>query len=361
MEMNVSHLKRYLAASILVVTLLMVFLPGGKRTQALSLQPRCTPSWQYVDSSGPGEGGINNSLSAVAAFSPTQAWTVGRTYIYFNDFGYYPIDWKLNGSSWDDAGIPFGYGYSFYPGVFTAVADSSPNDVWVAGQQLVHWNGKSWRFFGNPGKVRISALAVLSPKNAWAVGSNVIQHWNGKSWSVVSNPGTGGLAGLTAISPNDIWAVGTDSSQNPETLHWNGSSWSVIPSPSTGSGGLVSVTAVSSNDVWTAGGSFIEHWDGSTWSIVPSPTPPGSSTLTSIAAGAANDIWAVGTFIDFNNILAEHWDGTQWTLAPIPSPNLDEEANFYAITHVPGTGEYWAVGNRGVIDGIDTLTELYTC
>ena len=64
-------------------------------------------------------------------------------------------------------------------------------------------------------------MAVLSPCNAWAVGSygngttdqTLIERWNGSAWKQVPSPDPGGsavfniLSGVAATSSSNAWAV----------------------------------------------------------------------------------------------------------------------------------------------------------
>ena len=110
----------------------------------------------------------------------------------------------------------------------------------------------------------LSGVAVLSPCNAWTVGSfengggqqTLVEHWNGAAWTVVPSPDPGsaddGLAGVRAVSASDIWAVGADDNPGIEQtliVHWDGHTWAHVTSPNPGGPGgfhaLNGVTAIS--------------------------------------------------------------------------------------------------------------------
>lgn len=70
--------------------------------------------------------------------------------------------------------------------------------------------------------VQLNSVAVLSPCDAWAVGSfrgsggdqTLTEHWNGASWRVLASPSPGTSAvlnGVRAVSPTSAWAVGPTS------------------------------------------------------------------------------------------------------------------------------------------------------
>jgi hypothetical protein len=96
----------------------------------------------------------------------------------------------------------------------------------------------------------LSGVAVLSPCDAWTVGSlnnssglqqTLVEHWNGTAWTVVPSPDPGSLddalAGVRAVSASDIWAVGADDIPGIEQtliVHWDGHTWSHVTSPALG-------------------------------------------------------------------------------------------------------------------------------
>jgi hypothetical protein len=133
-------------------------------------------------------------------------------------------------------------------------------------------------------------VKVLSPGNAWAVGSfsshfiqsDLILHWNGISWKRVPSPSPGygkfgaALWGVTATSATSVWAVGcTDgcfTPGNPQIERWNGTSWKQMAAPVTPYAiyALSGVAATSASNVWAVGGGgpvtaesgAIAHWNG---------------------------------------------------------------------------------------------------
>src|SRR6266536_3205590 len=140
--------------------------------------------------------------------------------------------------------------------------------------------------------ILLSALS-LKTTEAKATTSKVSQNQYSSTscqWSVVPSPNgssSSGLSAVAVVSANDVWAVGSSGSQRSggQTLieHWNGTSWSVVtsPSPATGNNELFSVSAASASSIWTVGfltnntsgqtpndQTLIEHWNGSSWSVV---------------------------------------------------------------------------------------------
>lgn len=69
------------------------------------------------------------------------------------------------------------------------------NDVWVAGEVLLHFDGATWnRFTSVPGAV--SGLAVVGSSNLWASTGSGLYQWNGTDWQAKFTP-----AGHTVGAP----------------------------------------------------------------------------------------------------------------------------------------------------------------
>src|SRR5215472_926097 len=228
----------------------------------------------------------------------------------------------------------------------TAVSADSPSDAWAVGDDpalALHWNGTRWvqTAVPNLGGSALLGVSALSASDAWAVGTHgggngktLILHWNGKTWTQVRSPnvnGNGGLFGVAALSPANAWAVGAytpGKGTKTLVLHWNGKAWTQVPSPSPGTppvrDSLEGVTAVSSSDAWAVGArgskTLVLHWNGKTWAQVPSPSPRGIGIgpftfLDGVSALSATDAWAVGCACtsDTDITLVLHWNGKTWT------------------------------------------------
>ncbi len=190
--------------------------------------------WREIHHPDPGSG--FDLLTGIAAISTNDVWAIG---LFSNENNSIEIGEDLfehwNGTSWTVIPSP-------HPGVrgntLSAIAAVSTNDVWTVGNTvndnsvtdtlIEHWNGKVWSTVKgqNPGTVSnaLSAIVALSAHNIWAVGSSsndassqqaqpLIEHWNGTAWSTVTSPNIGtNNTTLTAAGPvphsTHIWAVG---------------------------------------------------------------------------------------------------------------------------------------------------------
>jgi hypothetical protein len=204
-------------------------------------------TWTQQQVQEPAGGG---SFSSVAAISATDAWAVGH--IGENNLGpWMTLIEHWNGQKWTIVPSPnpssvsdglAGVAASSARNVWAA--GSSSNGT-VNATLMEHWNGSKWVVVPSPtptGDVYLEGVAVGSPTDAWAVGytrpttcsplcGTAALHWNGKRWAVVPSvnpPGSGlsTLEGVAIISPSNAWAVGTADDWSATVIeHWNGSEW----------------------------------------------------------------------------------------------------------------------------------------
>jgi hypothetical protein len=277
---------------------------------------------------------------------------------------------------------------------------TSKASCWAVGQrkqrsaevnEMLHWNGTSWRGVSVPSPSGTStgatselyAVRCLNAGNCWAMGATtknnatyfaVALHWNGKRWSKQSVPQPGGkkvwdytsLADSTCITAADCWAVGGYGYQYGDSLkgsnlvlHWNGKRWSKstgIPSPAGSGWGkesfLDAVRCVSATScvadgellkVTTGGLIFLNealHWNGKRWSKQSVPQPGGTASgaqnaLYGLACGSSTSCWGVGYYgtskpTDQNRNEILRWNGTKWTTAQrIPDPGGSAGTEIY--------------------------------
>jgi hypothetical protein len=274
--------------------------------------------------------------------------------------------------------------------------------------QVLRWNGETWRKFSvpNPGGTGADSVSELfavrcaATADCWAVGErsgsgallNQALHWNGNHWTAVrtldpGGQGSGNISELedsTCITSADCWAVGDFGSgtEGPtekrinQVLHWNGKKWSrlrVVNPGGTGIGHvntLYSVRCLSANnctavgDYGTTSASGVLrnqalHWNGKKWARANTPNPGGTkpggmNEAFALGCGAADSCWGAGSYgstkspvTNLNEIL--HWNGTTWTKVTTPNPDgtgTGAGNELFAATCV-SSANCWAVGNYG--------------
>jgi hypothetical protein len=260
-------------------------------------------------------------------------------------------------------------------GFLFGVAATGARNAWAVGSGgrdpldrhskvlIMHWNGSTWKRAATPRFPDASALmgvAVLSARNAWAVGQDgadfggdsngkaLILHWDGQAWKQVRSPIPGTRAALdsvAAVSARDIWAVGQTNSGRALIVHWNGTAWHQVRAPAAG-GALFSLSTAHDN-IWavgmTRGGApLVIQWNGTSWRKVVSPAH--SDQLNGIAVMSSGSVWAVGTRVtapaDGTHPLIIHWNGARWSRVHSP---LTGGLGFLGLARAPGR-KAWAVG-----------------
>lgn len=218
----------------------------------------------------------------------------------------------------------------------------------------------------------LAGIGVVAPaaRSAAAAATGPVGLTCGGAWSIVASPNVSAannaLQGVAIVSRKNAWAVGYSASTvtsvtSTLTEYWNGTRWRIVPSPSAGSAqnNLQAVAAVPhTHQLWAVGGfintggapqTLIEHWNGTSWTVVPSPSPGASNNgLNAVVALSARNAWAAG--LQDGQPLIEHWDGTSWTIVASPAVT----GNLLGLTSVPGTSQLWASGGNGA-----TLTEHF--
>ncbi|HET7015149.1 MAG TPA: hypothetical protein VFI65_14625 [Streptosporangiaceae bacterium] len=267
-----------------------------------------------------------------------------------------------------------------------SVAALSAAEAWAVGDYFVagtgkqpplieHWTRGRWRLVrspavGGPSGGYLHSVAVLSPKNAWAVGgagnAALIEHWNGKTWHVVpagparvKNTGTT-LTGVTASSAKSVWAVGSVTTSRglvPLIEHWNGTRWRAVRCPDPGGPSandyLTAVTA-SKAGVWAAGTSapgnvyrtVVLALIHGRWRLQKSPNPSGLGNWLGAVSAVGPRVLAAG-FGGYDNpavaqTLVMHRSGSVFRLDKTPARGVGAQDELYGVAATSSGG--WAVG-----------------
>jgi len=250
-------------------------------------------------------------------------------------------DFRINDQPLDpEAGAHCRYGC--LPG-FGDVWASAPDDVFVAGSQLVHYDGANW------------VEQLDQPENMWGIwgssGSDVfavgdngsVYHYDGSAWSGPTTAAAGRLFGVHGNAWNDVYAVGL----NGALVHFDGSAWSAVPLGTTEH--LVGIWTSSPYVFVAAQHGTIHMYDGSVWTSQPidPTTPVGLIRLWGTSPG---DVYAVG----FNGAFY-HYDGAVWTPVDLGTglALIDVWQSSASDVHLAGN---W--GSFGHYDGSWTMGHL---
>ncbi|MFI5896124.1 hypothetical protein ACIA5D_39090 [Actinoplanes sp. NPDC051513] len=156
------------------------------------------------------------SLAAVDATGPGDAWAVGSATTDIASAPLTPLTLHWNGTSWVSMTLPAPAGTAL-----TGVDARTPSDVWAVGSTsgaqpyVAHFDGTSWRRVTTPAiGGELTDVVALSPSTAVAVGRSngapLILRWNGTSWIRESTPASSNpfLTGAAAAGPGSVWAIG---------------------------------------------------------------------------------------------------------------------------------------------------------
>jgi hypothetical protein len=223
----------------------------------------------------------------------------------------------------------------------TAVWAFAPDDVWVGGDVMSHFDGSTFTKVATPATIGFVAdFMGFAPDDLFAVSGGNLVHWDGTAWSIVDFAGAIAPTDLAAIwgtSRDDLWLGDTS---NGRVFRWNGTRWTTMITQT------VEVTDLwgsSGTDVFAAGIFGFARWNGATWTEI-------NDTAVEKPVGlwgfGANDVWAVG---DFSTLA--HWDGTAWTdTLPMNNDRFEED---HASVWGAAPDDVWAVGDFGAISHWD--------
>jgi len=167
-----------------------------------------------------------STLYDVAIINENNIWAVGE--IYMNDsLGnpdlkiYNALKW--NGSDWDMLRIPFTYqGTDYNP--LQSVCAFSADDIWLCGNNVIHWNGSEFKPETIPsgiwGSYQINKVWGRSSSDLYIIGSKgSIAYFNGSNWSKIESGTTSNLIDIWGTQEgNTIWICGVNNDYGISTL-----------------------------------------------------------------------------------------------------------------------------------------------
>jgi hypothetical protein len=221
--------------------------------------------------------------------------------------------WQLGGSAPDDVWAVESPGLAHYDGMrwrdvvipgavsnqFFAAASSAPDDAWVAGDALFHWDGRAWQRIEEVSGV--TSLWSARRHQVWGAGDQSIVHFDGEHWTraelaLTTDPerGLDVVTSLWGSRDGDMWAV----TNFGRTLHLQGGQW--VTARDDG----MAIWGTSSHDLWIVTHQGIEHYDGIRWTI---EVAIDAISGPAIWGSAHDDVWVSGSF----GVLL-HYDGRAW-------------------------------------------------
>lgn len=331
-----ADITRYQLSGIWGTSRSNLWLAGEKNQQRNLLLRWNGTRWSIVDT-----GITAGGLFDVRGTSAADIWAVGRRVMLHYD-----------GSSLHSLAEGVDLHNTYY---LWNVWPSSPNDVWVGGEELWHYDGAAWALVD---QVRSSwwnmPMWSADGSDVW-LGSRALYHsagsHDGTAWA---REGQGTLASIGQIwgtGPANLWAL---AGAPTNLLHYDGVSWSPQPGPTTTKGTLsvpTSIWGTGSSDLWvTAERNYKDsysgalfHFDGTTWTEIPAVVVGEVPRFAKLRGSGAADLWLVGTNADQSKGLIKHFDGAKWT-------TWTTDARYVTAIYGSGPGDAWAYANS-FVDG----------
>ncbi len=354
---------------------------GAPRTSSsTSSPPPPPPSWRLASLPATTPTSV---LHDVAAADATHAWAVG-TDAYSPDEQYttgVPTVLEWDGARWSTARLPA----VAWKGSFRLVSAGSAGDVWVIGGPMshsfddnvtvvFHYDGNAWREVPFPAGADPSPLSItdvsVADGRAWLVGHRgtevpVILEWTGQAWKEHQPPSEcvrGGtsfdgmlnfcnVTAVKAFAGGEVWAAGNGAWTGflgPLLFHWDGAAWETVQvGVNRQKLALQAIDGSSPTDIWAVGdtlaqggGTLAVHGDGTTWQVVdglPAKALPG------VAVDRAGNAWLIENTTEPSATLSTFAAG-RWSDTPAPIPPDAVGMSLEAITAIPGTERFLAVG-----------------
>ena len=249
----------------------------------------------------------------------------------------------------------------------------APDDIWFAGRDLLHWDGRAFAALDLSG----DAIWGAGARDVWLVGQNgFVRRFDGKGWAYAPKPTENALLGVWGSGPDDVWIVG----EQGTLLHHDGHAWSggateaplatgaiwgtaasagrsagqrrrCTGRPARGDPGqvarrrwqgapwLAAVYGSADDDLWGVDGNGdAHHWNGQTWTHAHSTIPQDAKAIWS---SGPDDVWICGGYDGL-----AHFDGKAWSRQPNPYPEtVPGRANWFGLW---GTSrrDLWLAGDR---------------
>ncbi len=244
-------------------------------------------------------------LTAIQGFATQEVWAVGG-----------PSVRRWNGAAWTSPPTPFPAGQTA-----KIIAGVAPDDFWVGGSSLYHYQGGQWkqRFPDSVGAIGVGAVNDVEIIR----GTASAYHWNGTSLSPAPVDSQicfalGACRGVGIAGGKRFFAGQFSKSVAPVTRGCGAFASDGASAPLCTYGPQVEACRI----VDVGGGKPMYRTDkGKVYVGLPGKEQLWGITVDDVAvevsSKAPNDAWVTGFYEAVN--LASHWDGIAWSYAQLPA------------------------------------------
>ncbi|OLT10122.1 hypothetical protein BJF79_05275 [Actinomadura sp. CNU-125] len=255
-------------------------------------------------------------INVVRTAGPEDVWISGIRYLDGSPEGgrtREPYVARFTGTAFTEVELP--------PGSASAGLHVRDGNVWLQSTGgFYRWTGDAWSHVAPqiilPEDGLLTAISIQADDDIWAMvlagrygDEPVARHFDGREWRDVPlepPPGGAWLTDIAVVSPTEAWAVGTNHGTRPATpviSRWDGASWRNVEPPA-GLNSLGEVVAGEDGTVWALGHSLNEpaepgllRLDDGTWRRVRTTPAPNRSNFNGkelVVVPGTGDLWMLG-------------------------------------------------------------------
>lgn len=279
-----------------------------------------TIHWQTPDTLG-----VYGLIRDVWVFSRDNAWAVGEIFLRDSN-GVIDNGTRYNGAHWDGMKwtlmrIPYYFqGQPIYNPLYCVFAFNE-NDIWFAGNGVIHWNGQQHIPAEIPASVwgtfLVNRIWGTSSNNIFIVGDNgSIAHYSNGTWTKMESHTTVDLQDVWGIDNEHVWATGTNIGDGHSVvLQYDGKQWTTIydnaNKPPNEKFGFRSVWTDRIDRIYLAGGSRTQLMNLNNKTFQQLNIPQQQWVAFNIRGINRRDIFQIGSAGE-----TVHFNGVSWYLYP---------------------------------------------
>ncbi len=337
------HGRLALGASLSVAALAM--------SSALPAQAATSTGWRVVFRNDCPHGCVYLSVSAPRQ---TSAFAVGNAGGSGGAGTGRPIAAQWRAGAWHFGKLPAGLN-----GTLIAVSADSPTDAWAVSAlngYVLHWNGTRWyvaKKFSELSTItqQLTGVTAFGRANVWVFGGPGANpglgtwHFNGRTWQHITSGAGAGVVAASATSPSNMWGVGSVTSPQDAVVHYYSGVWHVVRARALAGLQFNAIDAFTATNVWatatpqtnsTVG--YLVHLVNGRWTRISIPWR--DVVPARLAGDGHGGLWLVAQTFGTPQIWLLHRTSSgRWSRV-----STGPDSFVFGIAQLPGTASLWASG-----------------